>query len=66
MTRTLSMSKADRIDPLVHYSRQVRDLQAKIAELKVDKVVAESTIQTLREQLEHYRTLYWEATKRHG
>lgn len=58
------MSKADRIDPLVHYSRQVRDLQAKIAELKVDKVVAESTIQTLREQLEHYRTLYWEATKR--
>jgi hypothetical protein len=60
------MSKADRIDPLVHYSRQVRDLQAKIAELKVDKVVAESTIQTLREQLEHYRTLYWEATKRHG
>ena len=57
------MSKSDRIDPLVHYSRRVRALEAQVGELTADKVEHESTIQTLREQLEHYRTLYLEATK---
>jgi ribosomal protein L19E len=50
------MSKAARIDPLVHYSRRVRELEAKIGELTADKVEHESTIQTLRQQMEHYRT----------
>ena len=50
------MSKAARIDPLVHYSRRVRELEAKVGELTADKVEHESTIQTLRQQMEHYRT----------
>ena len=54
------MTKAGRIDPLVHYSRKVRGLEAEIEALRSEASYHRAEVERLREEVQIYKDLYAE------